>query len=209
MNDEPRGAEEQSLLDEIDARVQPTEFEIKHFPGGMIQVIMELPAEMLEQINQLADHKGWPRRDAFVATLANGIGAFEEAEVRELRGRADVVAHDRLDLLEQHLRQMEVSYAAMKFRTWELLQAYQSANLSDGAMRTQVVGLGHLVDRLRSENEDLRARLQQAEESLQQAKAAAVMDDDGLDQMDRAAQVPSRQAEGLKARLVALLRASR
>ncbi len=209
MSEEHVAPGEQSLLDEMNARVRPTEFELEQFPGGMVRVSMELTAELVQQISQFADRNGWPGRDAFVAALANGIGAFEEAEVRELRERRDSVARDRLDVLERRLRQMEVSYAAMKFRTWELLQAYQSANLSDGAMRTQVTALGHLADRLRAENEELRARLKEAEDSMKRATSAAGASADGSALIEQVTPAPTQQAKGLKARLAAFVRAGR
>ncbi len=151
--------DELSLLDEINARIPASDFQAEYYPGGMVGVTMSITAEMAEQIRALAEQRGWPEADAYVAMLAGGIAALKEARARELMGQEDEDARDELDLLVKQMRQMETQYAVMKFRTWNFLQAYQASAMAQGALENRAKGLSLVVERLRAENEALKAQL--------------------------------------------------
>lgn len=150
-----------SLLDEINASIPATTFEAEYYPGGMVKATIMLTAELAGRVHMLADAEGWPEADAYVATLASGIGAFEEARAHALRDAEDQAAKDEIDLLVKQMRLMEVQYAVMKMRTWNFLQAYQAATLSRGALENRANGLEAVVNRLRTENEALRHEISQ------------------------------------------------
>lgn len=155
--------EELSLLDEINARIPAADFQAEYYPGGTVSITMSITAEMAGQVKALAEQQGWPEADAYVATLASGIGALKEAKARALLGEDSEMARDELDLLVKQMRQMETQYAVMKFRTWNFLQAFQASAMSQGALVNQAEGLSLVVDRLRAENEVLAARLRQVD----------------------------------------------
>jgi hypothetical protein len=171
MNDITPG----TLLDEINAQVPAADFELEYFPGGMVHVTMELTAEMVEQVRSLAREHKWPEAEAYVTVIASGIGAFEEAGLHVVQEKADRLADDQLELLVRRLRAMEMRYAVMKHHTWEFLKAYQAASLSDGAIRTQLVGLNHLVERLRGENDAFRAENQRLRQLIARQDTAATV----------------------------------
>lgn len=158
--------DELSLLDEINARIPAADFQAEYYPGGMVSITMSITAEMAAQIKALAEQQGWPEADAYVATLASGIGAFKEARARDLLQEDSETARDELDLLVKRMRQMETQYAVMKFRTWNFLQAYQASAMSQGALENRATGLALTVDRLREENEQLKQRLARLEAEL-------------------------------------------
>ncbi len=149
----------ENLLDEISAQIPAADFEAEYFPGGLVRVSIDLTAEMVEQIQAVAREQEWPRGEAFVALLSLGLGAFLEEKARALIQQDDAPARDELDLLVRRMRQMEMQYAVMKRRVWDFLKAYQSACLTDGALRTQVAGLTALVTSLRAERDALQQRL--------------------------------------------------
>ena len=148
-----------SLLDEINAKIPAADFQAEYYPGGMVGIAMSVTAGMADQIKVLAEQKGWPEADAYVAMLASGIGALKEARARELLGEDSESARDELDLLVKQMRQMETQYAVLKFRTWNFLQAYQASAMSRGALESRANGLAQVVNRLRAENEALRLQL--------------------------------------------------
>lgn len=76
--------EELRLLDEINAKIPVSDFQAEYYPGGMTRISLSITAEMAGQVKTLAEQQGWPKADAYVATLASGIGAFKEAKVRAL-----------------------------------------------------------------------------------------------------------------------------
>ncbi len=151
----------ESLLVQINATIPATEFEAEYYPGGVVKVTMAVTAELAARVDELAQNAGWPPADAYVATLASGIGAFEEARVREIQDEDSPAAKDEIDLLVKQMRKMEVQYAVMKARTWNYLQAYQAAALSRGALENRANGLERVVNRLRAENEALRQEITQ------------------------------------------------
>lgn len=153
------GERADSLLDEINAGIPATAFEAEYYPGGMVKVTLMLTAELAARVQMLADAEEWPPADAYVATLASGLGAFEEAQARTSRDDESQAARDEVDLLVKHMRQMEVRYAVMKMRTWNFLQAYQAATLTRGALENRANGLEAVVNRLRAENEALRQEI--------------------------------------------------
>gem|GEM_PF-679221 len=155
--------EDLSLLDEINARIPAADFQAEYYPAGMVRITLSITAEMGEQVKTLAEQEGWPEADAYVATLASGIGAFKEARARELLTEDSEPAHDELDLLVRQMRRMETQYAVMKFRTWNFLQAYQASAMSQGALLNRANGLAQVVDRLRTENDALKERLRALE----------------------------------------------
>lgn len=155
--------DELSLLDEINAKIPASDFQVEYYPGGMVNITMTITAEMASQIKALADQQGWPEADAYVAMLASGIGALKEARAREMLAEDSDTARDELDLLVKQMRQMETQYAVMKFRTWNFLQAYQASTMSRGALENRASGLALVVDRLRTENDELRNRVRQLE----------------------------------------------
>lgn len=155
--------DELSLLDEINAKIPAADFQAEYYPGGMVQITMQITAEMADQIKALAVARGWPEADAYVAMLASGIGALKEARARELLADDSAAARDELDLLVKQMRQMETQYAVMKFRTWNFLQAYQASAMSTGALQNRATGLALVVDRLRVENEQLQKRIRELE----------------------------------------------
>lgn len=155
--------DELSLLDEINAKIPAADFQAEYYPGGMVQITMQITAEMAEQIKALAAARRWPEADAYVAMLASGIGALKEARARELLADDSQAARDELDLLVKQMRQMETQYAVMKFRTWNFLQAYQASAMSTGALQNRATGLALVVDRLREENEQLQKRIRELE----------------------------------------------
>ena len=155
--------DELSLLDEINARIPGADFQAEYYPDGMVSITMFITAEMAAQIKALAEQQGWPEADAYVATLASGIGAFKEARARDLLEEDSETARDELDLLVKRMRQMETQYAVMKFRTWHFLQAYQASAMSQGALENRATGLALVVDRLREENEQLKKRIRELE----------------------------------------------
>lgn len=146
----------QGLLDGINAQIPASDFEAEYFPGGMVQISMKLAAEMIEECQAMAAEQGWPEADALVALLGYGLGCLKEARAKELIERDDEPARDQLDLMLKQMREMQTQYAVMKFRTWNYLQAFQSASLSRGALTNQATGLQAVVHRLRAENEELR-----------------------------------------------------
>lgn len=155
MNEDHR----ENLLDEISAQIPAADFEAEYFPGGLSRISIDLTTEMVEQIEAVAKEQGWPRGEAFVALLSLGLGAFLEEKARALIEQDDALARDELDLLVRRMRQMEMQYAVMKRRVWDFLKAYQSACLTDGALRTQVMGLTALVGSLRAERDALRRQV--------------------------------------------------
>lgn len=155
-----------SLLDEINASIPATAFEAEYYPGGMVKATIMLTAELAARVQMLANAEGWPEADAYVATLASGIGAFEEARARSIRDDENQAAKDEIDLLVKQMRLMEVQYAVMKMRTWNFLQAYQAATLSRGALENRANGLEALVNRLRTENEALRQEISELRAAL-------------------------------------------
>lgn len=164
---------ELNLLDEINARIPASDFQAEYFPGGMVRITMSITAEMAGQIKALAEQKGWPEADAYVAMLATGIGALKEARARELLAEGGEAAQDELDLLVRQMRQMETQYAVLKFRAWDFLQAYQASAMSQGALVNRADGLALVVDRLRAENESLQMEVRRLKEALAAANAAA------------------------------------
>lgn len=164
--------DELSLLDEINAKIPASDFQIEYYPGGMVSITMAVTAEMASQIKALADQQGWPEADAYVAMLASGIGALKEARAREMLAEDSDNARDELDLLVKQMRQMETQYAVMKFRTWNFLQAYQAATMSRGALENRANGLALVVDRLRAENAELRNRVRQLESGARSGEIA-------------------------------------
>jgi hypothetical protein len=146
----------QSLLEGINAQIPASDFEAEYFPGGMVQISMRLAAEMIEECQAVAAEQGWPEADALVALLGYGLGCLKEARAKELIERSDQPARDELDLMLKQMREMQTKYAVMKFRTWNYLQAFQSASLSRGALTNQATGLQAVVHRLRAENDELR-----------------------------------------------------
>ena len=146
----------QGLLDGINAQIPASDFEAEYFPGGMVQISMKLAAEMIEECQAMAAEQGWPEADALVALLGYGLGCLKEARAKELIERNDEPARDQLDLMLKQMREMQTQYAVMKFRTWNYLQAFQSASLSRGALTNQATGLQAVVHRLRADNEELR-----------------------------------------------------
>ncbi len=164
---------ELNLLDEINARIPASDFQAEYFPGGMVRITMSITAEMAGQIKALAEQRGWPEADAYVAMLATGIGALKEARARELLAEEGEAAQDELDLLVRQMRQMETQYAVLKFRAWNFLQAYQASAMSQGALVNRADGLSVVVDRLRAENESLRMELERLKGAVAAANAAA------------------------------------
>jgi len=154
---------ELSLLDEINAGIPAADFQAEYYPGGMVRITMDVTAEMAGRIKALAEQQGWPEADTSVAMLASGIGAFKEAKARELLQEGDEAARDELDLLVKQMRQMEIQYAVMKFRTWSFLQAYQAAAMSQGALVNRANGLSLVADRLQAENAELKDLLRKIE----------------------------------------------
>ena len=169
----------QSLLEEINAQIPASDFESEYFPGGMVQINMRLAAEMIEECQAMAAEQGWPEADALVALLGYGLGCLKEARAKELIECNDEPARDQLDLMLKQMREMQTQYAVMKFRTWNYLQAFQSASLSRGALTNQATGLQAVVHRLRTENEELRREVNglRAEREKRQAQQDHVMNE--------------------------------
>ena len=163
--------ESDNLLEEINASIPASDFEAEYYPGGMVKATMTITAELADRVRRLAQSAGWPEADAYVATLASGIGAFEDAHVRELQGDESPAAKDEIDLLIKQMRQMEVQYAVMKHRTWNYLQAYQSAALSRGALENRASGLEGVVARLRAETEALHQEIGRLRTAVEEVEA--------------------------------------
>jgi len=151
--------DELSLLDEINATIPASDFQAEYYSGGMVAITLSITAEMAGQVKALAEQQRWPEADAYVAMLASGIGALKEARARALLAEGNESARDELDLLVKQMRQMEMQYAVMKFRTWNFLQAYQASAMSRSALENRANGLALVVDRLRAENDALKERL--------------------------------------------------
>jgi hypothetical protein len=164
--------DELSLLDEINAKIPAADFQAEYYPGDMVRITMAITAEMAGRIKALAEQKGWPEADAYVAMLASGIGALKETRARDLLGEDSEPARDELDLLVKQMRQMETQYAVMKFRTWNFLQAYQASAMSQGALSNRANGLSVVVKRLRAENEDLRSQIVRLQAAVTATNAA-------------------------------------
>lgn len=162
-----------NLLDEINDSIPASDFEAEYYPGGMVKATITITAELAERVRRLAQSAGWPEADAYVAALASGIGAFEEARVRELQDDESQAAKDEIDLLIKQIRQMEVEYAVMKYRTWNYLQAYQSAALSRGALENRASGLEGVVARLRAEAQALHEEISRLRTAVQEVEAQA------------------------------------
>lgn len=180
--------DELSLLDEINAKIPASDFQAEYYPGGMVRITLSITAEMGDQVKALAEQQGWPEADAYVGMLASGIGALKEARARALLAEGDETASNELDLLVKQMRQMETQYAVMKFRTWNFLQAYQASAMSQGALLNRANGLALVVERLRTENDELRLQIAQLQAAANAANAAA-----NQASHDRAAPVPPKQ----------------
>ena len=164
-----------NLLEEINDSIPASDFEAEYYPGGMVKATLTITAELADRVRRLAQSAGWPEADAYVATLASGIGAFEEARVRELQDDESQAAKDEIDLLIKQVRQMEVEYAVMKYRTWNYLQAYQSAALSRGALENRASGLEGVVSRLRAETQALHEEISRLRAAVQEVEAQAAV----------------------------------
>jgi hypothetical protein len=165
---------EPSLLDEINASIPASDFQAEYYPGGMTKITMTITAELAGQVKALAEQRGWPEADAYVAMLASGVGALHEARARALLAEESETAQDELDLLVKRMRQMEIEYAVMKFRAWDYLQAYQAAAMSQGALVNRADGLSLVVDRLRAENDALKEQIRKLEGENATLKAEPV-----------------------------------
>lgn len=188
MSDE----EQTSYLDEITAQIPKADFEAEYFPGGMTRVTMDLTAEMVEQIEAVAEEQSWPRGEALVALLALGLAKFQKERVNALMARNDPPARDSLELLVRRMFRMEMQYAVMKRRTWDFLKAYQTAVMVDSALRTEAAGVKARNAVLRAEVEALQKQVAalQAERDALQQRAMTVEDESGaeMDTLDAARQ---------------------
>lgn len=155
-----------SLMDEVNARIPAADFEAEYFPNGLVRVTMDLPPDLVERIQAIAQEQNWPRGEALVALLALGIGALEEEKVRSLMERDEPAARDEIEVFLRRIREMEMRYAVMKRRLWDFLKAYQMASLADGALRAGVAGLRRLAESLRAERDALRKRVAELENAL-------------------------------------------
>lgn len=162
----------QSLLDTINAQIPASDFQAEYFPNGMVQVTMNLPADLVEQVRTLAADQDWPEADALAAMLGYAVGCLKEERAHKLIEQNDQPARDQLDLMLKQMRDRETQYAVMKFRTWNFLQAFQSASLSRGALTNQVRGLSGVVAELRAENEALKREISSLQTQCSQLQAS-------------------------------------
>jgi hypothetical protein len=109
------------------------EFEAHFFRDAeKVKVEVELLSETVEAVHRLAAENEWEDAEGWRAVIGAGLG---------------------------YLAQVESMYAVLKFRTFGFLKDNQTLEFHAAALRTSVKALEMTVDRLREENERLKAEI--------------------------------------------------
>lgn len=142
--------------------MQPStaEFEAHFFAGGeKVKVEVELLSETVEAVRRLAAENEWNEAEGWRAVIGAGLGYLRGERVLRALAGADRFSAKDLERLLNRLAQIESMYAVLKFRTFGFLKDNQTLEFHAAALRTSVKALEMTVDRLRAENERLKAEI--------------------------------------------------
>jgi cell division protein FtsB len=136
------------------------EFEAHFFRDAeKVKVEVELLSETVEAVHRLAAENEWEDAEGWRAVIGAGLGYLRGERVLQALSGADRFSARDLERLLNRLAQVESMYAVLKFRTFGFLKDNQTFEFHAAALRTSVKALEMTVDRLREENERLKAEI--------------------------------------------------
>lgn len=147
-------------MSEANLKLSSAEFEQQFFADAeKVALEIEVLKETYAEIQAAITRNGWEAEEGPRILLTLGLGVVQGRRVLEANDETRSYLADRLTHMESEL-------AVMKFRTFSFMRDNQILEMRMGALRTSVIGLEGVVNRLRPERDTFKAQVEQLQAEL-------------------------------------------
>ena len=136
---------------------QPSTFELeqKFFQGARTVVVeVEILEETYQDALRVFSANSWSPEEGFRIALTTGLGKMKTEQLMD-----SVESSNGPSSITNRLMQLESLYAVMKHRVFHLMRDNQALEFQNSASRNVLSGHQVVIERLREENGQLRARM--------------------------------------------------
>lgn len=147
-------------MNDTNLKLSSAEFEQYFFANAeKVTLEIEVLKETYDEIQAAITRNGWEAEEGSRILLTLGLGVVQGRQVMEANDETHSYLADRLTHMESEL-------AVMKFRTFSFMRDNQTLEMRMGALRTSVIGLEGVVNRLRPERDAFKAEVEQLQTAL-------------------------------------------
>lgn len=125
----------------------------------VVRVELEVPAELYRRALALAEEEDWPRREALLTALSHGVACLEGEDSLAALDRGEADPRAEAERFRRMAMGLQGAYSVMKFRAWELGERVKTLEMNVSGLRADNRLAHHRLQMFRQEEQRLRAEL--------------------------------------------------